>query len=165
MIKKTPLRRMAKWLPLTPAITAGIVRDEYRELGVENPPALPAKVSMPRRLSETHVAGSGLPQAGPVGGGAIQTPETDYSADIPPLCPKCGGSTRLMGPGISQNWKQEWGGAKWRCKDCPKNTKGCSVDAAEYHAKEQERLAKLAPVAEAQQREPGDDSENMPFPQ
>ena len=158
MTKKCPLRRMAKWLPLTPAITAGIVRDEYREAGVEqtNTQELP-RVQMPRRLSETTATASGLPQAASetAGGSQQQTQGIDYGADIPPLCPKCGGGTSLKALGITPGWKAEWGGPKWRCKTCAKGTKGCTIDAAAYHEQEEARKAKEGPG----NREPGEDAD------
>ncbi len=42
MIKKTAVRRLGKWLPLSPQMTKASVEDEYREAGIEVGDVIPA---------------------------------------------------------------------------------------------------------------------------
>lgn len=158
MVKKTPLRRMAKWLPLTPEITAGIVRDEYREAGVDQASGLPAPISMPKRRSETSQGFTSSAQ----GGNGAQTHsqgqgEDDFSADLPPTCPVCEAAMKFIPSGYSNRSMHTYP-AFYACenhKDAKHKKAGSkTINASEWHKNPESRPPEQAAAA-APERDPG----------
>lgn len=158
MVEKCPTRKLCMRLGLVPWVTAAIVRDEYREFGVEHtttPAALP--VRMPQRLSASAPA---QPSAPP----PVQDP--NYADDIPPICGVCDEAMQFK-TGL---YVPFWGCAKYKNKDHiagKKNGVMINIGAEKWHTIEQERLDKIEAAAKAddvqqpedqnQEREPGQD--------
>ncbi len=99
MVKKTPMRRLCKRLNLTPEKVAGVVRDEYRELGVEDGRPESVRIAMPQRKSQQAIAqvSTESPRP-PEQAAAVQqaaAPEQPGPPKgKPPSCPKCGGTLK-----------------------------------------------------------------------
>ena len=159
MILKTPMRRLCKRLKLTPAKLAAVVRDEYRDLGVENPPE-PHRIQMPQRMPAALPPSPSVPkQAEP------KPEEPDYSKAIPPICVICNGKMKFIPAGYSQRTKGDYL-AFWVChnhKDKQHKDAGSTTwNAKEWYEQELARAAIATEGNETAQRDPGED-DDVPF--
>ncbi len=155
MIKKTPMRRLCKRLNLTPERLAGVVRDEYRAVGVENARTSAPAMPMPRRRSEIAAAPAepvtsvpGPPPGSP--GSEAPPPPTSptdgdadkYASAQPPKCKKCKVDCLLKPAGIRNGKPYP---SFWSCpnyKDC----KFKPIKAQDWY--EQQQAGKKEPAGQ-----------------
>ena len=163
MIKKTPMRRLCKRLNLTPERLAGVVRDEYRALGVEDARTSASAMPMPRRRSEiaaTPEQSNSAPGPTPFSPGHEATPPTsptDGDADKhasaqPPKCKKCKVDCLLKPAGIRNGKPYP---PFWSCpnyKDC----KFKPIKAQDWYEQQQAgKKEEPQPPAEAEDPQEG----------